>query len=152
MEMPRIHASIIFAVAGLGIVLTTLVFGVLTTNQSVNNTGNVKAVGVNVYSDSGCTQQLSLIPWGTLEPGARRNYTIYIKNTGNVGVTLNLTTGNWNSSAARSYITLTWNREAYALSHQTSVSAILSLAVSSSVSGVQGFSFDVIITGTERTQ
>ena len=151
METPRIRTSIVLAVLGLGVVLTTLVFGVLTTNQSVNNTGNVKAVGVNVYSDSGCTQRLSLIQWGTLEPSARRNYTIYIKNTGNVGVTLNLTTGNWNSSTARSYITLTWNREAYALNHQTSISAILTLTVSPSISGVQGFSFDVILTGTERT-
>lgn len=147
----RISTSVVLAVLGLGIVLTTLVFGVLTTNQSVNNTGNVKAVGVNVYSDSGCTLRLSLIQWGTLEPNSKRNYTIYIKNTGNVGVTLNLTTGNWNSSTARSYITLTWNREAYALNHQTSISAILTLTVSPSISGVQGFSFDVIITGTERT-
>jgi len=151
MEAPRIRVSIILAVAGLGVVLTTLVFGVLMTNQTVNNTGNVKAMGVSVYSDSGCTQQLSLLQWGTLDPGAKRNYTVYVKNTGNVGVALNLTTSNWNQSAARSYITLAWNREAYALTHQTSVSTVLTLTVSSSISGVQGFSFDIIITGTERT-
>ncbi len=152
MESPHMSATTILAIAGVGVVLTALVFGLLTTNQSFSNTGNIKAIGVNVYSDSGCTSRLSLIQWGTLEPSTRKNYTIYIKNTGNVAVLLNLTTASWNSSAARSYITLIWGREAYVLNPQTSVSAILTLTVSSSISGVQGFSFDVIITGTERTQ
>lgn len=151
MEITHKRTAVLLAVSGLGVALATLVFGALMANQTVNNTGNVTAVGVGVYSDSGCTHTLSLIQWGALEPGARRNYTIYIKNTGNVGVALNMTTSNWNSTAARSYVTLTWNREAYALNHQTSTSAVLTLAVSQSITGVQGFSFDVIITGTERT-
>ena len=63
-----------------------------------------------------------------------------------------MTTENWSSASASSYITLSWNlEEGYVLSHGQSVETVLTLLVSSSVSGVKSFTFDIIITGTEST-
>jgi hypothetical protein len=74
---------------------------------------------------------------------------VYVRNEGTVSVTLNMTKGNWNPSSASSYITLTWNKEKYVLPAGQVVTAVLTLSVSSSVSGVTSFSFDITITGTQ---
>jgi hypothetical protein len=42
-----------------------------------------------------------------------------------------------------------WNRAGYVLAVGASVQAVLSLTVSSSISGVTSFSFDITITGTQ---
>jgi hypothetical protein len=84
-----------------------------------------------------------------LDPGATTTATIYLKNEGNVPVTLSISAGNWNPASASSYFTLTWNRGGYVLAVGASVQAVLSLAVSSSISGVTTFSFDITITATQ---
>jgi len=50
---------------------------------------------------------------------------------------------------ASSYITLDWDRDDYVLSSGESVQAVLTLSVSSSITGITSFSFDIVITGTE---
>jgi hypothetical protein len=84
-----------------------------------------------------------------LDPGSTATATIYLKNEGNVPVTLSISAGNWNPASASSYFTLTWNRAGYVLAVGTSVPAVLSLAVSSSISGITTFSFDITITATQ---
>jgi uncharacterized repeat protein (TIGR01451 family) len=131
----------------MGLMVSAL--GALVATRTISNSGSVTAVGVGVYSDSACTTALSAISWGTLNPGDIKTYTIYVKNTGTVPVTLNMTVGNWNPTSASSYITLTWNKEKYVLPATQVVQAVLTLTVSSSVSGVTSFSFDITITGTQ---
>jgi hypothetical protein len=106
-------------------------------------------VQLGVYQDSGCTVALPSVSWGTLDPGTTATATIYLKNQGNVPVTLSISAGNWNPASASSYLTLTWNRSGYVLVVGASVQAVLSLAVSSSISGVTTFSFDITITATQ---
>jgi hypothetical protein len=154
MAMQKIPIAAVLAIAITGIVLSVLAAGLLVAYQSVPNTGSVKAVGVGVYWESSCTNNVTSIDWSFLEPGDVVSKTVYIRNNGNVPETLNMTTDNWNSEAASTYLTLTWNREGYVLGTSEStrvVQAILTLSVSSSVSGVAGFSFDIIITGTEQS-
>jgi DeoR/GlpR family transcriptional regulator of sugar metabolism len=67
-----------------------------------------------------------------------------------VAVKLSMTTNNWNPASALSYITLSWNSENYMLSGGSVVQAALTLSVSSTISGIANFSFDIIITGTEH--
>ena len=148
MAMQKATIGTVVAMAVMGLMVSAL--GALVATRTISNSGSVTAVGVGVYSDSGCTAALSAIPWGTLNPGDVKNYTIYVKNTGTVSVTLNMTIGNWNPSSASSYITLTWNQERVVLPAGQVVPAVLTLSVSSSVSGVTSFSFDITITGTEH--
>jgi uncharacterized repeat protein (TIGR01451 family) len=147
MAMQKATIGTVLAIAV--IALTVSALGTLVATHTISNNGSVIAVGVGVYSDSGCTTPLSTISWGTLNPGDVKNYTIYVKNTGTVSVMLNMTTSDWNPSSASSYIALTWNKEKYVLPAGQVVPAVLTLTVSSSVSGVTTFSFDITITGTQ---
>lgn len=151
MALQKIHVSIILVTATL-VTVGTMVLGLLTASQTIPNTGNVKAVGVGVYSDSACNQTVLSIPWGTLDPGESSDETVYIRNEGNIAVVLSMTTENWDPSSASSYITLSWNlEEGYVLNPGQSVQTVLTLSVSSSISGVESFTFDIIITGTQST-
>jgi len=150
MAMQKITVGTVLAIAVIATV-TGLAAALLVANQTISNTGNVKAVGVGVYWDSSCTNEVSSIDWGDLEPGATIDKTIYVKNEGSITVVLSMTTDNWNPASASSYITLSWNRENYVLNSGSVVQVVLTLSVSSSISGITNFSFDIIITGTEHT-
>ena len=152
MAMQRVPVGVVFTIAVAGIIASVLAAGLLTAYQRVPNSGNVKTVGVGVYWDNACTNNVTSIDWGFLEPGATVNKTVYIKNEGNTPMVLNMTTDNWNPASASENITLSWNREGYVLNTTAPVvQAILTLSVSPNISGVTSFSFDIIITGTEQT-
>lgn len=147
MMLQKVHALILVVVT---LVMTSaLVFGLLSASTTISNTGNVKTVGVGVYWDSSCSQEVSLIEWGSLDPGETSSVTVYVRNEGSVAVVLSMTTENWDPTLASSYITLDWDRDDYVLSSGESVQAVLTLSVSSSITGVTSFSFDIVITGTE---
>jgi hypothetical protein len=145
--------GMVLAVAVMGLVISAL--GALVVTRTFSNTGNIKvvtpspSVQLGVYSDSGCTTALSSVSWGTLDPGSTATATAYLKNEGNVPVTLSIQASNWNPASAQNYFTLTWNRNGYVLAVGASVQAVLSLAVSSSISNVTNFSFDITITATQ---
>jgi hypothetical protein len=150
MPVQKMYVATILAVAILGSA-GALVFALLSTNATIMNTGNIKAIGVGVYSDSACSDPIALIEWETVDPGTTRDFTIYIKNEGNINIILSMATTNWDPTSATNYMTLSWNREGYLLTPGSSVQAIFSLSVSSSISGVQSFSFDIVLTGTESS-
>jgi hypothetical protein len=142
----------VLALAVMSLVVSAL--GALVATRTVSNTGNMRvvtspSVQLGVYSDSGCTTALSSVSWGTLDPGTTATATVYLKNEGNVPVTLSISASNWAPSSASSYFTLTWNRAGNVLAVGASVQAVLSLAVSSSISGITTFSFDITITATQ---
>jgi len=145
---------LLFILLALLIIQTTIVAGILSTtirisNVGVINVGVIKTIGAKAYSDSECTQELSSIDWGTLEPGSTKSFTIYIKNEGNVDVTLNLSTENWNPESASNYITISWNYDGSSIAPGQVLQITLNLRVSNSVSGVDNFSFDIVITAVE---
>ena len=131
----------------IGLIVTTT--GLLTINQTVSSSGTVTAINVGVYSDSACTTELTSIDWGMISPGNSVNRTIYLKNTGNAQITLFMTKTNWNPVNADGPITLTWNRENATLNVDQVTSAILTLSLSESISGITNFSVDIVFTGTE---
>jgi len=126
--------------------LGPVVLSAVTGNKTVSNTGSVKGVGVGIYSDQACTSALSSISWGTIDPGSNVNRTIYIRNEGNTAATLSMATSNWNPTTASSYMTLSWNYGGQTLNVDQVVQVKLTLSVSSSVTGITNFSFDITIT------
>jgi len=113
----------------------------------IPNVATIKAIGIGVYQDAGCTTPLTEINWGTLEPAQTKSYTLYLRNESNVPITLNMTTQNWNPPEAKDFITLTWDREEETLKVNQVVEATIILIVSPNISGVTNFSFDIILTG-----
>lgn len=145
----KISVGAVLAIAVMGVVLSVLASGLLTAYQRIPNTGDVKAVGVGVYWDDDCTSNVTAVDWGFLEPGATTTVMVYIKNEGNIHVVLNVTTDNWSPASASGYMVLSWDREGYVLNSGSVVQAVLTLSVSSDISEVTSFGFDIMITGTE---
>jgi len=124
------------------------VSGLLTTSKTLSSTGSVKAINVEVYWDSQCTQSVTLVGWGTHEPGDSINRTIYIKNAGNAPMTLALTSSGWDPAEAVNHITLSWDKEGEVLDANVVAQAVLSLDISETVTGITDFSFNIVIEGS----
>jgi len=119
--------------------------GALISYVTISNTGNVKTVGVGVYWEAVCTNRVSSISWGTIEPGSKTNVTVYIRNEGTSSATLSLSTSNWSPASASAYISLGWDYSGKVLSPNEVVQVKLTLSISSSITGITNFSFDITI-------
>lgn len=138
--------------AAVALILYTAVLGALgpamsavQSNRTISNAGSVKAIGVGVYWDQACSNPVTSISWGTIDPGSSVNKTVYIKNTGNNAATLSLTTSNWSPSNASSYLTLSWDYNGQPINVNAVIQVKLTLSVLSSISGITSFSFDITI-------
>lgn len=125
-------------------------------NQPSNNTSNppettdsdtgvLETIGIGVYWDPGLTSKASTTYWGLLQPGAQKSLTVYVHNEGNSPVTLSLSTSNWTPSTASDYLALTWNYNGQTISPSAQMQVTLTLTVSSNITGISNFSFDIII-------
>lgn len=146
--MQKATIGAIVVLVYVGVIVSVL--GTLVATQTISNSGTVvTAIGVSVYTNSSCKQVLSAITWGSLNVGNVTTRTMYVKNTGNNAVTLNMTTSGWNPSYASSYFTFTWNQQSTQLAAGAGVTATLTLTGPSSVGNFTSFSFNIIISGTE---
>jgi hypothetical protein len=127
------------------VALTVLASAFTESSVRIVGRGTVKTVGVGVFWDSNCTNPVSYIDWGMVEPGSLNNVTVYVRNQGNVVASISLATENWNPSTASNYLALTWNYKGQQLNPLEVVQVTLTLTVSSSVQGIESFSFDIII-------
>src|SRR4030066_365912 len=127
---------------------SAITLAVLNVQRAIPSSGLVVAVNVGVYSDAGCTQNLTSIDWGNVYPGGSVPRTIYVKNTGNVPMTLSMTATGWNPAGAAGHINVTWDKENAVLNSGQSSSATLTLSVSQSISGVTSFSMSIVISGS----
>ena len=135
------------ALLSLGI-LVTVAGSTIVSYVMISNTGNVKTVGVGVYWDAACTNKVSSIGWGAIEPGSTKNVTVYIRNEGTSSVTLSMSTSNWSPSSASAYISLSWDYSGKVLSPNEAVQVKLTLSISSSITGITNFSFDITISAS----
>jgi len=150
MTMRKISTGAIIATVATGLFLTLLTSGLLMSYQTVPSQGTVAAVNVGVYENSECTQNCTSLNWGTIIPGSQINRTVYVKNIGNLPMTITMATESWLPTNASSLVTLNWNQQDTTLNVNQSIGATLTLAAAASAAGnLTDFSFDIIITGTE---
>ena len=147
MAAQKISSVVIVAITLAGMLLTVTAAGVITVNEALPTRGTISSINVGLYSDSGCTQKLASIYWGDISPGEIATQTIYVKNVGNTQLTLKMTENNWNPSEANGPITINWDREDTIINAGQSLQAVLTLSVSSTISGITDFSVDIVITG-----
>jgi hypothetical protein len=127
------------------VALTVVASGFIQSSVRIVGHGTVKAVGVGVFWDSNYTNPVSFIDWGMVEPGSMNNVTVYVRNEGNVAANISLATENWNPPNASDYLALSWNYDGRPLNPLEVAQVTLTLTVSSSVQGIESFSFDIII-------
>jgi hypothetical protein len=138
---------IALAIAAIALIATTA--AILTSNQTVPLNGTINAVNLAIYSDSACTQTVSTLNVGTLNPGANATQTLYVKNTGNIAETLTISTANWNPTNANTSLTLSWNRQNYVLPAGQNIQATLTLTAAANTGSLTNFNCDVTLTGTQ---
>ena len=120
-------------------------------STKLSTTGNIQiqaSPGIGIYQNSQGTTPLTSLNWGTLEPGQTQSITAYIKNEGNVPITLNLQTSNWNPTAAQTYLTVTWNYLDQIINVGETKQITLNLEVDPDITGITNFSFDITILST----
>jgi len=144
----KLSPRLILVIAAIVVLLSLTTAGLLTVTQTISSSGTITALNVGVYSDSACTQSLASISWGQIALGGSASKTIYIKNTGNAPITLSMSTDSWSPSEANGPITITWDKSGASLNVGQSTSAVLTLAVSSSISGITSFSVNIEIIGS----
>jgi hypothetical protein len=104
-------------------------------------------VGVEAFWDINCTSRVTEIDWGLVEPGYHVNATIFLRNEGNAPITLSLDAENWSPSNASNYITLSWDYAGQTVDPGAVIKVNVILAVSSNITGITNFAFDIVITG-----
>ncbi|MCW4030449.1 MAG: hypothetical protein NWE92_12485 [Candidatus Bathyarchaeota archaeon] len=169
MKLKKASMTGIFALAFIGIALSVVTAGVLV-SQQISSSGSIisgvssnpssnptdspsgggvsSTVDLSLYSDSAATTPCSSIEWGSFNPGASANRTIYVKNTGNVAETLTLTTTDWSPDGAASVVTLTWDKENSTLAAGAVTEAILTLTVANETGSITDFNFNIVISGS----
>jgi len=124
------------------------VTALLTAQKTISGTGSIQTVGVGVYWDQQCTNATSSLNFGLMAPGSSKNFTLYVKNTGNSVLTLSMTTRNWNPTNASNYMSLSWNREGQQIDPGQVRGFVITLSVAANVQGISSFSFETVISGT----
>ena len=113
---------------------------------SIVETVPAPEVTVEVYYDSACTTVVSSIDWGVIEAGGSANTTVYVKNLGNIPVTLTLSTQNWSPPEAARYIEVGWDYDGRVLAPNEVLPVTLTLTVSANATNITDFSFEIVIT------
>jgi hypothetical protein len=144
------HAAVLVLAACLvGMVAgSALTLAVLQRSLSISNVAQVRAVGVEVYEDQALNVPLTRIDWGLLSPGETKTFNTYIRNSGNTPITLSLSTENWSPSNASSAISVGWNYSNSTIAARAALAVTFELTVSPTITGVDAFSFTMVITGT----
>lgn len=129
--------------------LSASTLAVITVNQNIGSSGTVAtSPNIGVYSNSGCTTNLTSIPWGSIAAGGSATQTIYVKNTGTGTLTLGLSVSNWSPAQASTHITVSWDKQGTQLIAGQSIQAAVTITVSSNITGITNFSNTISITGT----
>ncbi|MFX0080046.1 MAG: hypothetical protein ACFE8O_12490, partial [Candidatus Hermodarchaeota archaeon] len=97
------------ALAAVASCLGLFVFLLLMIRNSTINVSAVEANGIGVYWDSNCSNEVSSIEWGTLEPGSVKNVVVFIRNEVEEPAYYALSTTNWNPPESSQYLSLGWN-------------------------------------------
>ncbi|MFQ6094685.1 MAG: hypothetical protein ACE5NN_00940 [Candidatus Bathyarchaeia archaeon] len=124
------------------------IFGLLTRTLTLSGVGKVLTVSVGAYWDYTCTDTVTSIDWGSIDPGASKSVVMYLKNEGNTPITLSLNTTDWSPSSAKDFLSLDWDYAGGEIPPEGVIEVTLTLTVSAGVSGITSFAFDIVMTGT----
>jgi hypothetical protein len=111
-------------------------------SRTIGNTGTIQTgeyIQVNRAS----------IDWGVLSPAENKTESIIVSNTAPVKLQLQVSTNSWNPSNASDYLSLTWNYSGSPVAAKASVPIALTLHVDPYISGIQNFTFNILISGNQ---
>ena len=136
------------AVVAAVVVAAVIVVAVYTLR--IRGSGRIVSVGLEAYSDSGAALPVSSVEWGDISPGGSSSATLYFKSISSNPVSLSLAIEGWNPATAADYMTVTWDYNGVQLQPGEVREVKFNLLVSGEISGVSGFSFDLVITASQN--
>lgn len=127
---------------------SAVTYAIIQRTYSISNVARIKAIGVEVYVDQELTVRLTEINWGSVEPGETKTFSAYLRNAGNTPIILSLDTTSWGPINASSEIHVSWNYSGRTVYAWQTVAVEFELHVDPSITGVDAFSFTIVITGS----
>ena len=116
------------------------------------NYGKVSALetygGLGAYWDNECTQRVTSIDWGILQPGSNKDLTLFIQNEGDNKIYLTFLTENWSPSIASEYLNLEWDYTGESIKPGEKKQIMLTLTIPLIIY-IEDFSFDILIIAEE---
>jgi len=134
------------SVLTVAVILGGIAIGQMISSARLMSSGLVKSVELGVYKDSNCSEVMSSVGWGIVEPGSQHNASVYIRNEGNTEITLFLNCTGWNPPEAETYMVLSWNYTGQLVMPNQVILVILTLSVGNDAPSGRDFTFDVVIT------
>ena len=147
--MVNSNQAVVLTAVGLAVV--ALVVGVIiftSVNLQTHGTIVTNNPDIDVFADQECTKEISAIEWGNINAGGSSTVTIFVRNSGNVPLTMSMATSNYDPASAQNYLTLTWNQENTWLSPSSVIPCDFILSASPLVVDITEFRFQVEINGT----
>lgn len=94
--MVNTQQAVVMTAAGLAVIALVAAVIVLT-SVSLLTSGTIVSSNpdLKIFADQACTKQISTVQWGTLQPSGSATVALFIKNSGNMPLTLTLTENNW---------------------------------------------------------
>lgn len=133
------------------ILISLLTIGTVEFLHSRDLIPNVSAVeateNIGVYWDENCGKRADSINWGVLSPNETEEVVVYVRNEGNESFLLVLSSLNWNPENAPQYLYFSWSCADNMTEAGEVAKVTQRLKVSSYVSGISTFSFDIIFDG-----
>jgi hypothetical protein len=150
--------AIVAVLAGFSLSVCVSGLGQVTAQTSAQ--GSLTGINVGLYNDNGCTSNCTNLTWGAMTPGTPKPIGIFIKNTGALPETLSFATNGWagtfngqpvNDPTKANYFNLTWNIPSNTVLNPGDIQPVtFTLNINNTITGVDNFSFNIIVTGTQK--
>jgi len=141
--------TLIIAVAAAALTVTAITLYTMML-QNPGNVTSIQTVAIEAYWDTGLTNKVTTINWGSIEAGTTKNVTIYLLNAGITDIRLSMNTTNWSPQNASQHITLNWDYQNQTINPHQQLKTTLTLNASPTTQGITSFSFDATITATQN--
>ena len=137
--------AIVAVLTGFSLALCVSGLGQVTAQTSAQ--GSLTGINVGLYNDNGCTSNCTNLTWGAMTPGTPKSIGIFIKNIGALPETLSFATNGW----AGTFNGQPVNDPTKANYNPGDIQPVtFTLNINNTITGVDNFSFNIIVTGTQK--
>jgi len=131
--------------------IVTSSYEILSLLRPIRKASAVESFYVGVYWDSDCANEVSSIDWDELTPGSTKEVVVFVRNEeADVPCFLYLWTKDWLPVEASSYIFLSWDPASRRIDVGEIISVTLTLRVARNIRGINDFTFNIVIFGSEH--
>lgn len=121
----------------------------LLSSKSVTSISNLNGIDVEFYRDDACTQKITMIDWGNVEPGKVLTKTFYLKNVGNTSVLLSMNISAFVPPSIKEFMSMSWDMEGLSLYPGESTPVTFSLTLNQLIRGIDEIDYNITISSVE---